>query len=70
MELVLLGTEESNRRLAELQRRAAAVVAVERAIAEYVSSGGGLPVLVAPVACPECERRAQRIAEVHGQSAA
>jgi hypothetical protein len=70
MELVLLGTEESNRRLAELQRRAAAVVAVERAIAEYVSAGGGLPVLVAPVACPECERRAQRIAEVHGQPAA
>lgn len=68
--MVALGDAESNRRLAELQKRAEAVAAVERAIADYVAAGGGLPVLVAPVACPECERRARRIAEVHGQPAA
>lgn len=55
--------------MAELRRRAVAVAAVERAIAEYVAAGGGVPVLALCPGCVERLRRGRKVRDAEGKAA-
>lgn len=55
-----MSVSEWGARLAALQRRAAAVLALERAMVEYQAAGGGFPLPVVCAGCSEYPDKAVR----------